>query len=135
MPPESIPSGLKQLRYSSERYLQILWLLLENTHLETKRSNEGKPESERAKRVSEGSGFPSTERVEKGVTQGDLNIEAGESPLPYRHRSPIEITQKVRVSRSLPSFARSSASIVSGDSELIRSLFNELEGTSKVHSN
>jgi hypothetical protein len=31
---------------------------LENTHLETKRSNEGKPESERARRANEDSGLP-----------------------------------------------------------------------------
>jgi hypothetical protein len=31
----------------SKSSLQILWLLPENTHLETKRSNEGKTESER----------------------------------------------------------------------------------------
>jgi hypothetical protein len=31
----------------SKSSLQILWLLLENTHLETKRRNGGKPESER----------------------------------------------------------------------------------------
>jgi hypothetical protein len=36
----------------SKSSLQILWLLPENTHLETKRSNEGKPESERARRGS-----------------------------------------------------------------------------------
>jgi hypothetical protein len=32
----------------SKSSLQILWPLLENIHLETKRSNEGKPESERS---------------------------------------------------------------------------------------
>jgi hypothetical protein len=42
---------------------QILWLLPENTHLETKRSNEGKTESEQARRgsasrVSEDSDLP-----------------------------------------------------------------------------
>jgi hypothetical protein len=36
----------------SKSSLQILWLLPENTHLETKRSNEGKTESERARRGS-----------------------------------------------------------------------------------
>jgi hypothetical protein len=34
--------------YPSKSSLQILWFLLENTQLETKRSNGGKPESERA---------------------------------------------------------------------------------------
>jgi hypothetical protein len=38
---------------SSKSTLQILWLLPENTHLETKRSNEGKTESERASEDSD----------------------------------------------------------------------------------
>jgi hypothetical protein len=47
----------------SKSSLQILWLLPENTHLETKRSSEGKAESERARRgsasrVSEDSDLP-----------------------------------------------------------------------------
>jgi hypothetical protein len=36
----------------SKSSLQILWLLPENIHLKTKRSNEGKTESERARRGS-----------------------------------------------------------------------------------
>jgi hypothetical protein len=67
---------------TSKSSLQILRLLLENTHLETKRGNAGKPEAREAKTRA----FPSTERVEKGVTQEDLSIEAGKSPFPYRHR-------------------------------------------------
>jgi hypothetical protein len=46
----------------SKSSLQILWLILENPHPETKRSNEGKPEWKRANTRP----FPSTERVEKG---------------------------------------------------------------------
>jgi hypothetical protein len=47
----------------SKSSLQILWLLPENTQLETKRSNEGKTESERtrrgsASRASEDSNLP-----------------------------------------------------------------------------
>jgi hypothetical protein len=42
----------------SKSSLQILWLLPENTHLETKRGNEGKPKWERAKTRT----FPSTSR-------------------------------------------------------------------------
>jgi hypothetical protein len=41
-------------------------LLLKNTHFESKRSNEEKPESDRAKDRA----FPSTYRVEKGGMQG-----------------------------------------------------------------
>jgi hypothetical protein len=41
---------------SSKSSLQILSLLFQNTHLQTKRSNEGKPESERE--ASDDSGLP-----------------------------------------------------------------------------
>jgi hypothetical protein len=35
---------------SSKSSLQILWLLLEKSHLQTKRGNEGKPEPERTEK-------------------------------------------------------------------------------------
>jgi hypothetical protein len=54
--------------------VEILWILHEDTHLVTKRSNEAKLESERSRRgresrVRENSEFPSTQRVEQKVTQ------------------------------------------------------------------
>jgi hypothetical protein len=46
--------------------LQILSLFLKDTHLETKPTNDRKPESDR---VSKDSGFPSASLVEKRITQ------------------------------------------------------------------
>jgi hypothetical protein len=66
---------------SSKSSLLIMWLLPTNTQLATKRSNEGKPESE---------------RVKKALTQVDFSVEVSKRSFLDRHRSPFEDLQKVR---------------------------------------
>jgi hypothetical protein len=54
-----------------DSHIRILMVLAENAHLNTKRSHEGKLESNRS---SDGSGFRSISQVEKGTTQAGFNV-------------------------------------------------------------
>jgi hypothetical protein len=80
----------------SKSFLQILWLLLKNTHLETKHSNKRKPESEW---VRKNLGFPSLQLFESGgrggveVMQVHFNIEA--KKLPFFDRRSLSLTTGV----------------------------------------